>query len=43
MLSPDVALTGRYERKAGAVDLGAVMREIEAARDAEAERRLRLS
>jgi RIO kinase 1 len=43
MLSPDVALTGRYERKAGAVDLGAVMREIEAAREEEAERRLRLS
>ena len=43
MLSPDVVLTGRYERKAGTVDLGAVMREIDAARDEEAARRLRMS
>ena len=43
MLSPDVALTGRYERKAGSVDLGAVMREIDAARDEEAARRLRMA
>jgi RIO kinase 1 len=43
MLSPEVVLTGRYERKAGTVDLGAVMREIDAARDEEAARRLRMS
>ena len=43
MLSPDVALTGRYERKTGSVDLGAVMREIADARDEEAARRLRMS
>ena len=43
MLSPDVMLTGRYERKAGTVDLGAVMREIDDARDEEAARRLRMS
>jgi RIO kinase 1 len=42
MLSPDVALTGRYERKAGAVDLGAVMREIDDARAEDAARRLRM-
>jgi RIO kinase 1 len=43
MLSPDTALTGRYERKVGAVDLAAVMREIDDARAEEAARRLRLS
>jgi len=43
MLSPEVVLTGRYERKAGTVDLGAVLREIDAARDEEAARRLRMS
>ena len=43
MLGPDVALTGRYERKAGTVDLGAVMREIAAARDEEDARRLRMA
>ena len=43
MLSPDVALTGRYERKAGAVDLGAILREIDDARAEEAARRLRMA
>ena len=42
LLTPDSVLTGRYERKAGAVDLGAVMREIDDARDEEAARRLRM-
>ena len=35
-------LTGHYERRAGAVDLGAVLREIDDARAEEAARRLRL-
>jgi len=43
MLHPEVTLTGRYERKAGTVDLGSVMREIADARDEEAARRLRMS
>ena len=42
VLRPDVVLTGRFERKAGAVDLGSVLREIDAARDEESVRRLRL-
>ena len=42
LLRPDVALTGRFEHKAGAVDLGSVMREIDDARDEEAARRLRM-
>ena len=42
MLSPDVELTGRYERKPGTVDLGSVLREIADARDEEAARRLRM-
>jgi RIO kinase 1 len=41
LLHPDTPLTGRYERKAGAVDLTSVMREIDDARDDEAARRLR--
>jgi RIO kinase 1 len=41
MLHPDTPLTGRYERKQGAVDLGSVMREIDDARAEEAARRLR--
>jgi RIO kinase 1 len=41
-LHPDVALTGRFEREAGAVDLEGVLREIEDAREEEAARRLRL-
>jgi len=41
-LHPDVALTGRFERKAAAVDLGAVMREIDDARAEDQARRLRM-
>jgi RIO kinase 1 len=41
LLHPDTPLTGRYERKAGAVDLTSVMREIDDARDDEAARRMR--
>jgi RIO kinase 1 len=41
LLHPEVPLTGRYERQAGAVDLGAVMREIDDARAEESARRLR--
>ncbi|MEO5733943.1 MAG: PA4780 family RIO1-like protein kinase [Rubrivivax sp.] len=42
-LQPDTVLTGRYEAAAGTVDLTAVMREIEAARDDEAARLLRMA
>ncbi len=42
LLSPDAALTGQYQRPTGAVDLSAVMREIDEARAEEAARRLRL-
>jgi len=42
LLTPDSVLSGRYLHKAGAVDLGSVMREIDDARDAEAARRLRM-
>jgi RIO kinase 1 len=42
VLSPEAVLTGRYERKAGAVDLGAVMREIDDARAEEAARLSRM-
>ena len=41
-LSNEVALTGRYERKPGTVDLGSVLREIDDARDEESARRLRM-
>jgi RIO kinase 1 len=41
MLSNEVVLTGRYERKPGAVDLAGVMREIDAARDEQAAKLLR--
>ena len=41
-LTPEVALTGRFEHETGAVDLGGVIREIDDARDEEAARRLRL-
>ena len=41
-LHPEVELSGRFERKKGAVDLGGVMREIDDARAEEAARRLRL-
>jgi RIO kinase 1 len=42
LLTPDSVLSGRYVRKAGAVDLGAVMREIDDARAEEAARQLRM-
>jgi RIO kinase 1 len=42
VLTPEVALTGRFEHKAGKVDVGGVMREIDDARDEEAARRLRM-
>jgi RIO kinase 1 len=38
LLVPDMPLTGRYERRPGAVDLSAVLREIEDARLEEAAR-----
>ena len=40
-LLPDTPLTGRYERRDAPVDLAAVLREIDDARDEEAARRLR--
>ncbi len=42
LLTPETVLTGRFERKQGAVDMDAVMREIDDARDEEAARRLRM-
>ena len=42
LLSPDLALTGRFERKAVRVDVGSVMREIDDARSEEAARRQRM-
>jgi RIO kinase 1 len=42
LLTPDTVLSGRYLRKAGAVDLGVVMREIDDARAEEAARQLRM-
>ena len=42
VLRPEAVLTGRFERKAGVVDVGSVMREIDDARDEEAARRLRM-
>jgi RIO kinase 1 len=42
MLQPDAQLSGRFERKSAAVDLGGVLREIDDARAEEAARRLRL-
>ncbi|MCU7373921.1 serine protein kinase RIO [Paucibacter sp. O1-1] len=41
-LTPETPLSGRFERKLAAVDLGAVLREIDDARDEEAARRLRM-
>jgi RIO kinase 1 len=41
LLVPDMPLTGRYEPQAGAVDLSAVLREIEDARLEESARLLR--
>jgi RIO kinase 1 len=43
LLDQDSVLTGRYQRAAGTVDLGGVMREIDDARDEEAARRLRMA
>ncbi|MEJ5992118.1 PA4780 family RIO1-like protein kinase [Ramlibacter sp. PS3R-8] len=42
LLVPDMSLTGRYERAPGAVDLTAVLREIEDARMEEAARLVRM-
>ena len=42
MLSPDTPLTGRFTRKAGAVDVGGVLREIDDARAEESARRVRM-
>jgi RIO kinase 1 len=42
LLHTDTVLTGRFERKAGAVDVGHVMREIDDARAEESARRLRM-
>jgi RIO kinase 1 len=42
VLQPDTALSGRFERVTGAVDLGGVLREIYDARAEEAARRLRM-
>ncbi len=43
LLTPDMPLTGRYQPKAGAVDLSDLLREIEDARFEEAERLQRMS
>ncbi|MGA8008738.1 MAG: PA4780 family RIO1-like protein kinase [Thiomonas sp.] len=43
LLDTEVILTGHFERPAGVVDLDGVMREIDAARDEEMDRRLRLT
>ena len=42
LLTPETPLTGRFERKAGKVDLGGVLREIDDARAEESARRLRM-
>ncbi|MDB5945475.1 MAG: hypothetical protein JWQ33_501 [Ramlibacter sp.] len=42
VLSTETVLTGRFEQQRGAVDLSGVMREIDAARDEDAARRLRM-
>jgi RIO kinase 1 len=42
LLAPDTPLTGRYEPQPGAVDLSAVLREIEDARLEESARQLRM-
>ena len=42
VLYPETVLTGHFERKAGAVDMRSVMREIDDARDEEAARRVRM-
>lgn len=43
LLTPESVLTGRFERKAGAVDVGAVLREIDDAHSEEKARRLRMA
>ena len=43
LLTPEVALTGRFEPVRAAVDVGSVLREIEDARAEEAARRLRVA
>jgi len=43
LLSTEVALTGKYAAKAGAVDMGSVLREIDDARAEDAARRLRMA
>jgi RIO kinase 1 len=43
VLYPDTVLTGRFARKAGPVDMGGVMREIEDARAQEAQRLVRMN
>jgi RIO kinase 1 len=42
LLRQDTALTGRFDERTAAVDLGAVLREIEDARAEEAARLLRM-
>jgi RIO kinase 1 len=42
MLQPDTPLSGQFERKTGAVDVGGLMREIDDARAEDAARRLRM-
>ncbi len=42
VLQPDVTLTGKFERKAGEVDVGGLIREIDDARAEEAARQLRM-
>lgn len=42
LLSPEVVLTGHFERKKGSVDVGGLMREIDDARAEESARQLRM-
>jgi RIO kinase 1 len=42
LLTPDTPLTGRFESRQGAVDLGGVLREIDDARAEESARRVRM-
>ncbi|MFC5496511.1 PA4780 family RIO1-like protein kinase [Caenimonas terrae] len=42
LLDTDTVLTGRFQRQQGSVDLSGVMREIDAARDEEVARRVRM-
>jgi RIO kinase 1 len=43
LLSPETVLTGHFEHKAGAVDVSAVIREIDDAQAEEQARRIRMS